>query len=1169
MIHSSQTNTVNTTSIEFSDIQFKWQYTAGSTATVFFSTARHQNSILSPATNVTIRFHNFKVLGENLEALPIVGQSAPLSFLETYADPFIYPSTYSSGAIITELSFDSGYVYDIGKLLRSEPTLHTFDIRDVQFHQMTNGWMRLITQNAYLGELSCNDCLPDSFDYTILRVQGIGGDSDSYARNLRFNSTVFRDNVGLTDAFNFIGFDAMEFENLESERMVGWGIQFSALANLPCNRNSLSTMKIANPNAFGTVADIRCFAPEISCTGDECLSDPGYIPPWCLVDPNVPVFGGAYRVQFFRKVADAALNCKARNERQEKIIYIKSGVYSENNIVFPNYNTTEHIIIQSVNGTAYIHGTGHVLQPRVGRVYVKYTFTDLVFFNPLGVSGAYSAVLSDYFISNPGLPVSDIHVERCEFIAIKPLNLFVTIPTTTNQWIAFRTALLDSSGLIHPYIRDVSVATALRVSVLGTSNYTDVSFYGSAASALVDDKSVSGSNNMDLYSSTTVIRVKGENTFGGLLELISSKNQTIVREVRCNYFCGGYSTLSSSAVVKIDVDSSTGKTFVMEDIDVRDLQPQVIGNNYTSASRVSYGDPFLDGAEQPVGYVTGISINGLQGTSWNTVRIRTIQTSGLPGGGRCTNCDRTNALALNDAGPVLWNDGRTILRELQRSNSPSLSIRGYRFDLRSNILILDNSLNPNLVCNGICPISTNSILCRVGASLTPSLTDYTRGNAALQFCPFNRIVFVDPVHVENLSWNMLSARINSPTGILDIGTTVNTRLIGHHTFTATCPSNPSVEFQPESIRFRYLRFENTPSQNNESIIEFNSTTGIVGSCSGTIPHTTVQFQNNDFLLKHAANTTAIQRVFSIRCNQCDASLWSVDTQNIFRAESNVVYRWNAIQFEPRTDIPLHIAPRRLVVDTASIQNSPQYAILSINAATFYYNVLSLECQDSGDSCIYIYGSQPYTGNNITLSSYVARDITISKQTDSIGGSNSKWAGIRWDHGRDITSLAEASQYQTNFDSISALGAPSGILMTFTNWHQLAQPCTSIGAIYIRPVSIRNPNADNLPYGIAWADTTLSTFNLPLIQLNCTICIDGCPGVTTSDNLPTIVLWVTIGVIIVALFVIAATGFYDLGIVFPLFIGGSRKPSSSGYDDNDYDDGDSDGYSSIPLEDPGN
>lgn len=1051
---------VVTNSIIFEDINFVYTFDGNMNTNVFFTNVIHQTVVSPP--NLILKFNRCMIRGNNVQPTPIPGQSGGFSFLESYASIIIYPVGYTATCIITDLDINNGNVFDIGKLFKGVPYYNNLLINNMYFRQMTNGWMRVNVGEVKMNLLTCIDCLPDVFDYHILTVNGTNADSTSYLTNFNFNSSSFTDGTGLTNVFRVENFNSIVMEYLTSNPAASTGIYFEDLVNLPCTKLSLSLVKNASPYSQGIVSDVRCIYPPLACSGSSCVATLDTIPPFCMVDKSFSIFSLYYRNQYFHTVQDAIDNCHALNSMNERWIYIVGNtLYVENELNIYGVNGTEKLILQAINGTVVIVGSTHMISRRVDATYFKFNMSGIEFFNPRGVA-VYTSSIDPHFLKTGAFPIDGVEIDNCSFVGIKPL-IPISVPTTYSGWNSFKNNLL-TRGSIHPYIREPNVVDALYLNTIENAIITNVKIYGSVGIGIREYKGIT-----IIGYNTTITNVQSENLWGGFLDITGAGGKLSVTQNKCKYYCGGFSVFSPSGVVHL-APKSSGTIFEYIGNDLIDEQPTIVNNTYTPSIRFPYGNPFVDNSNTNLGYLTGVIIENVIGTTWKYVRYRSSPISGYPVGFRVINCDRI-AWAQNDVGAVMYYDSRILLREIQRSNDLSLTITGFLWHGRFGPLTSDSSQNPDLFCNGLCPLTNTALQCKIGANLTATLTDYNSGNAALEFCEFNKFLFIDPVWVENLNFTLANKRNAYPTPILEITALSTTTIYGKHTFDINCPgAGPT--YLPTGIRFSNLNLQYAPNATGDSILRFTA--------SSSCKLSTITIQNTKFTLKPAIGTVGYAT--GIICDGCASDLMTINSGTTISAPG-ANYPWIGLYYNPSGS-----AMNKIVFTNNHVNNGAMGAVVTNNAKGFTITSNILVCNGgTGESCILVDGS-----------SMVLYDNTINLNTitevQSVGAT---YAGIRWNLNQNFPSLDSVLTTATNILGNIGSGSPLGLVVTFYNWNDYI-PCQNGSYVYIQALSLANPKLKGFAHDVVFSDPTLSTLALSPAQASCGLCSNGCKQEAVPD-----------------------------------------------------------------------
>lgn len=1061
------------TRIDFENIYFEYNYTVLSQANVFFTLVQHHSTpydrtipslSLENKDTLEMYFHQCVMNGRNIEQFPSNGQSAPLSFMETSASPVVYPDVrFFSNANITHLEFVNVTFRDLGKIIRNQAFVGTLNMVDVNSISLTNGWIWVnVSKDVYMRRVSCIDCQVDITGLS-MRVEGSFGDTNSILRDLYFNTTRFYDTIGLTRAYQIVGFNQIVFENLISNTgAIATGIYFENLLDLPCNKLSLALAKNSNPSIHGIFNDVLCYPPLLGCKDAVCYNDVDFTPAFCIIDPTIDIFTRFYSIIYFHTWQDATTNCKARDANGIRVIHFNPQyVFPEDAIVFTNYNNTvfEHTIFRcntTIAPYGVIKGSNHIIQRQNPSAPVAFTFENVLFLDPLNVE-VYtgSAPHSSLLYVALGVDIENVTLINVQFVANVPLIATGPIPTdvTTPAWNSFINSLLSIST-IHPSIRTPNVITPLILRTTGKTIMKNVRFYGALNRGFVDTKVQGDSTQTYLYN------VTGYNLWGGACDVDAPRNLT-VRMVRFEYFVGAYSSSFPNPIsVRLIVDGTgPNAVFDVDDLVVRSIQNPNGLNTYTPNARLVIGNPFLDPiTSNPVGYVRHLSIHGIEGSNFAKVYMKMVVGEispvfkvALEEGDN----DRV-AMALNDAIIPLVFDTRTLMREIWRSNQARGGfISGAVYDIRHGTYAGDTGATLSLYCNDGCLPTSSAIYCRVSAFITPiypaSPVDFNDINLALEKCPYNVFRLLDSNYTININYTLPNSRSPVPNSVLTLISTAlgGTRIFGKHVFYSEC-SSPGL-LAPTDLLLSGITFEYAPTANDERILSFQRA-NILSTCDLA----SIRIENGGFRILSGVPST-ITGTVGVECKACRADIFSMDSivWDLQSLDGNFI----GVRYEPETAMGAALNDFRMNRQSMTTTSLPILKIaqlirptnFDIGGASF-----SIRCRYNTPSCIQITGSSTV---NLLSGQHAVHDLILVgvTGTETILGS-----GVVWESDQNgLTLQTIATQYTNQFRRLSISGFPNhGGFTTPDLITPINYPCVNNSCIYIATLLLQNPGTSN-------------------------------------------------------------------------------------------------------------
>lgn len=1001
--------------IKFEGIQFQLEYQSAFTNNLLFSSVIYSPSSITQLDEII--FYNCSFSGINLNAIQLPTDSTTFHLFEFISSvPNFASSIYLKKLTLEDCEFDN-----FGKIFRGKPFIEELFLNHDQFSFIMDGWMNLNVYEAKINAIQCLQCLPDSLDNSILNINGYQTDISSYITSSSYTSTLLVDNSGATRAFSVTNFTNIFLGDLSttvnSAGSVSYGLYFKDLINLPCDSISLALLKGINTNISGSVADISCELPFLSCLGDMCFLNSSYIPPDCIVDKTYSSLGFYYRLHYFHTIQDAINLCKAVSPKN---FYIYQDLYTEN-LEIKNIGLNESLIFNG-NGTVIIIGSNHLISQQISTVFIGVTLNNIILFNPTGVE-TFVDTLDDYILYNI-LTIHYFELYNVKIIGFIPLTS-LTLPTNVSEWGLFEDMLLNKSD-IHPNIRKPNHFTSISLLNSGKTVLNNVSFYGSQKIGFMETKNIN-------EQETNIQNIYGENQWGGLFSFSGMNNFTLIN-LTCNYFCNGFSNLSQYSTIYMNMIE--GIYFKMDNIELIDEQLPS-GNIYNPNTRFIVGDPFRGYGDINIGYLSQFWISGLKSNTYQNISLRNINTNGFPIGGRISDSDRT-ALILNDNGNVLYEDNKVLLRQIQYSNNINLNIKGSLYDLRYNTPTFDViTTDSSLYCNGLCPPDTPLTYCKVGSNLTLSSTQYNTINNALRYCPYNRILLIDTLYNENINYTFPNTRFSIPSTTLLLLSFVNSVINGKHIFTSTC--NGLNEITPDIFTIQGITFE-TQLISNENVIELAN-----GGC--VLPN--IIFDTNTFNIN---SSSLYDTMKIIDCNLCYINNLNF-TNNIFNNQSNNI-------------IGIYFYPSTLGSSIISIYNS----LTNKEFGTFLYikdskgfdiSLNYILCIDTTTACVLIDGSNLLGNTHKIYKNTLIGQNSINPTT---------YSGIRWNLDQILTlSDIEIILRQTTLNIISG----NALQITITALNLMSYyPCVDSDITYIYNFSLDNPSVSTL-HRFVWSEPDLS------------------------------------------------------------------------------------------------
>jgi hypothetical protein len=448
---------------------------------------------------------------------------------------------------------------------------------------------------------------------------------------------------------------------------------------------------------------------------------------------------------------------------------------------------------------------------------------------------------------------------------------------------------------------------------------------------------------------------------------------------------------------------------------------------------------------------------------------------------------------LNDVGAVSIVDSRTLMRQIQISNTGG-GIGGAVYDIRSGSYATDVDALSNTYCNGLCAPTGGTLYCRIGAQLTPvypaSPVDFNTLDDSFRLCPFNVHLVMDArMNITNITYLLAHTRAAIPSGIFTVACYYPSCVLhGSIKFVTNCPG--SGETVPTGIHFQGIHME-LNSTEGAVMLDFN-TTALPAPCVIPILDSITVSASSGFRAMSSGTTGG--DMIGIRCDGCLVNTFTVDQVSWYREIST---GFIGVLFQPGYGGTNAFRMDRQSMVSGSLRLPTLVRIISPRSFNIGGTSFSVQCITDNLACIHIVGTRNLTGT------HTVHDLTLN---GAIGSRSVLAFGILWESDQNATSLSSiASSYTDGFLRINtnAGGFPNVGAFSAPNMLTSFYPCVNGSCAAIQSLVVQNPLTPNKGAIQDWVyvDSDFALLSTPLVypspQENCLKSREFCEALVTS------------------------------------------------------------------------
>jgi hypothetical protein len=984
-------------------------------------------------------------------------------------------------------------------------------VRDSRFVNLRNGIFDLssgsLPKTILLEYISILSSSPNTVSNSVIRILGTQFNANDVNVRIRtFNYTasnlLLPDTTATTRILHIENVSNLTLENpLTSQEMLGVGLYFSNIGNIPCNATSLLNLHLDFPLFKGVLYDWMC--PLKSCKGDSCKEDPDLVQIECVVDKSYPSTGRQYLLTRFQSIQQAIFKCNMVNGH--RYIDIVPAVYNETALIIRPKYPQETLHLRPYNGNQthkiILLGSSHTKDLSSSSWTLDIDGFD--FLNTLGLT-SYSPTLSSYILypSTDAYPLDSLRITNTRFIAYQPIvPLSSPLPDVQNYdaWVSIISTLITLNPLISPHIRSPNVNTVVLAAVKRVSYLKNVEFHGSKFYGLKENK-----NEADRPNSITYLEdVDGYNQWQTFVSLTNQWNVTRIRS-KC-VMCGGLSFQSGLPAAVVYISWGGGGNHYYES-GVQVELGNVLSNTYVT-QRLPYGNPYPG----YIGYLATLWIQGAGGnnSTWKTFKIRGNRYVGYPIGVRVDDIP-SFVLALNDDS-IYLDDLQKEPRQIQAMNNvthPLEAIHATKWDIKFGTPLLDDYVAPKQinVCHRMCPNTLSGSFCRVSASyLSLDSQHYNSIKTSIRKCPFCTIYIMDSIFYENVTTDFVHETARS-CSILNIRFFALGILAGHHTFSQNCQSGDLV---PSTVVWRNTIFQHDNGSGNQTLNSTITTEptisleSITPSCA--LPS---QFKIESSTFFHPSQTNGLRDAISCAgtCLFSNISLNAVSVTGVYR---DVLHVSGAV-----SNVNVYVTGTNVVTPTKGSN------VYMEDLQGFYISDNTFRCKNSTEisssskiGCLHVFGTSGLSSglhtvkNNRILVDASAGEPYPSKFGLSAGRYPPPFDGIYWNLDGPYT-LSQIDILLKNFTGNDGNALQYGIHVEAYGVETLI-PCSPGTDDTINDIQRRNPiNGALSP--IAITDPTGIVQNNVYMQVDLLRCLVFDPFFGVSiQSIDTILVYVLI------------------------------------------------------------
>lgn len=853
----------------------------------------------------------------------------------------------------------NGLTYSGMDLIVSPPlfTVHRVSIKTADFDNVQNGLISFSNVTTFTFEnVNITNGNINSITNVFVQVLGTGSnDSMISIQNATFHPlpSLFPSLEIINNVYHISSFATLIFKNAAAPPVISVGLWYSNITNTPCDFHTFIMLQNINPQFQGFVYDYYC--PSIGCAGVSCFNDLSLAPPECIVDRSVPATDLQYRIAYFHEVQQAIDGCLSYGTNLQvpiRKIRIKEDSFFNSNLIIKNRYPSESLILEAFTPAVnpVIVGNLHSIIPTSAGFSL--TLRWLTFMNPTGYQSPSLSTADAYILTSSETKyLLDFSMEDCVFVAVQPITASLVPFSTDITILKTQIQSLVQIGVARPSIRSPNVVISVNMIMNGKSNITNTKFYGSLAFGFKQSKL------MDLTQSS-IYQVYGENHWGGFISVLSESDLSISNST-CIEFCGGlsnYQTLFS--IVEVRFPTGINFQFLNNNFDIG-LSP--VSNPYV-LSRLLFGVQYHGLLGQNLGYLSGLYVSGVSGSTWVDFKIRNTRIWKFPVGiradiGNLTVLDydivgiTSPLLSLFD---VKYRPRRILLANYP--SHPTNMISSTVHDILLGPPTLDSNPSDSDVCDAMCPFSTFDAHCYVSRGFSMvDIQHYDLLEIAVQNCPFPIIWIMDPIWNETFSTDFGSALRTSPQ--LTITFFGGGIYVGQIQYLQNCA--PGMNY-PTSVQFTDIIF----------VAELN----FAGYQFDIIPVTPLcglgmlNFTNIDFT---PFKNSSILPTGAIRCSSCLVGSIILTTSNIIGKYQYGVYLDSPSLFQ--------------MTGSSIVGPITRAAILLAHPSGFSVNNSVIKCENPTPSypasgCMTVIGSLQITGpmsiNNLDIAANQVNQLIL-------------------------------------------------------------------------------------------------------------------------------------------------------------------------------------------------
>lgn len=939
---------------------------------------------------------------------------------------------------IEDFIFVNNTIANYGHLVSGIDGLHTTraKITHNTMSNMQTGFITVFTKEyAEITNNVCdNGCSVGGPNSAWLSVYSTN-ENNGYISQITHNSfvnTLLSPTGGLANRiYQVTNFNNVTLSQNNASGIWGVGMAFASLGNHPCSFITFVRLQLKNPFLRGVDFNFYCEPQNIGCRGDNCYDDISLAPPYCIVDPTYPTDTDEYKIKYFSTFRSALLGCLAYHTRT---IYYVSGVYHETALPIKNKNTLNESLqlLPLVSGTsAIIIGAEHNIQSTIS--LFNLTLEGLIFFNPLGVQ-SYITGVSPFMIGVSNTNLHSFVIRRSTLYNIKPY-VPIALPVTNDMatWLTFLNTLITTPIGVHPYIREPSVSIAININLgPGRAEYTDLYLYGSSSYGITETRLGRGE--------TSIQNVHGENMFSSFI-YARGQYDIVVNGTTCNYFCGGLTTQSQAALLRVGMTNNEGVRMILEGNSY--IVGQLPAGNIYVPVRLPYGNPFIGFLNIYAGRLFAVWIENLSGSNFVDFKWRRNTVRGWQGCLRGTNSNSNRTIHEFNFQTIVLEDQKILARQLVSDNDPASALTS--MDCTYLNVKFGNSNEDEIRvpqsnnCAGLCLPPITQLLCTVDLSQPISSQNYHTIASGIYGCPFPQLVVVTNPHYENVATNFLHTPVRTSKS-MTVLSYQNVIVYGLHTFTQNCAPSDVVS---TDITFKNLQFlsplnmiTSPPPTTISAIFDFVGSNTNHPQCN----FTSVTFDNSPIIMSNLSQSALLD---GIRCDQCNVESFVVKNTVVtgrFR---------NGLKF----DTQLATTRMSLRVNKVTIQTSTQH-VASLVFPSGVGSSIDLQeivgrCENSVSTprCLYIYGAALSGARKISNNQIYANEMIPS----------TLYTGIVWELGvAGVLTLPQIQDVLNETKSNTVRATQFG-LQIISNNVQSFVPCGINSNIPIKVIRSNNQN----------------------------------------------------------------------------------------------------------------